>query len=336
MDKKGWMIRAGEGGRLFEDFEKGYIAVGWGALGDISKITTIEQFWEAYPKAFPLAKKGELPNQISMIHKFRNVIKIGDLVVTYDPESRNYLVGEVTGEYEYRPNLVGDYPQVRKVNWLGKVSRDQLPQKARNSLGATLTLFALKDFVIHGFLAVLNGESKTPAELEVLDIEEIDNEEIPSSRQDTVNQSKELIKDKIVSLDPDQMEQLMAAVLRGMGFRARVSPKGPDRGIDIIASPDGLGLQEPRIKVEVKHRGGTIGSQALRSFIGALRPGDRGIFLSTGGFTREARYEAERSNIPVTLVDIDTLAELIVDYYEDFDLDGKALIPLVRIYWPAE
>lgn len=27
MDKKGWMIRAGEGGRLFEDFEKGYIAM---------------------------------------------------------------------------------------------------------------------------------------------------------------------------------------------------------------------------------------------------------------------------------------------------------------------
>jgi restriction system protein len=335
MDKKGWMIRAGEGGRLFEDFEKGYIAIGWQELGDIAALTTLEQFWNAYPKAFPLAKKGQLPNQISMIYKFRTVVNAGELVVTYDPESRNYLVGEVTGDYEYQPDLVGDYPHVRKVNWFGKVSRDQLSQKVRNSLGSTLTLFALKDFVIHDLLAALHGESKSPAEIDEVEAE-IDSELFQSSRQDTVNQSKELIKDKIVSLDPDQMEQLMAAVLRGMGFRARVSPKGPDRGIDIIASPDGLGLQEPRIKVEVKHRGGTIGSQALRSFIGALRPGDRGIFLSTGGFTREARYEAERSNIPVTLVDIDTLAELIVDYYEDFDLDGKALIPLVRIYWPAE
>lgn len=79
-----------------------------------------------------------------------------------------------------------------------------------------------------------------------------------------------------------------------------------------------------------------MGSQVIRSFIGALRPGDRGIFVSTGGFTREARYEADRSNIPVTLVDIDTLAELVVEYYEDFDPNGKALVPLVRIYWPAE
>lgn len=152
MDKKGWMVRAGEGGRLFEDFEKGYIAVGWSELGDVTALTTLEQFWEMYPKAYPLAKKGQLPNQISMIYKFRMVVKTGDLAVTYDPESRSYLVGEVTGDYEYQPDLVGDYPQVRKVNWLGKVSRDQLSQRVRNSLGSTLTLFALKDSLFKIYL----------------------------------------------------------------------------------------------------------------------------------------------------------------------------------------
>ena len=35
-------------------------------------------------------------------------------------------------------------------------------------------------------------------------------------------------------------------------------------------------------------------------------------------------------------VDIDKFAELLVDYYETFDIEGKALIPLVRIYWPAD
>lgn len=86
----------------------------------------------------------------------------------------------------------------------------------------------------------------------------------------------------------------------------------------------------------MKHRNGSVGAQLIRSFIGALRPGDRGIFVSTGGFSREARYESDRANIPLTLVDIDTLAEMVVDYYEDFDLEGKALIPLIRIYWPVE
>src|SRR5690606_14318642 len=103
-------------------------------------------------------------------------------------------------------------------------------------------------------------------------------EEVAITKEDTVNRSKELIKDKIIGLDANDMELLVAALIRAMGFRARVTPKGPDRGVDIIASPDGLGLQEPRIKGEVKHRGGTIGSPLIRGFIGALRPGDKGIF----------------------------------------------------------
>jgi len=60
------------------------------------------------------------------------------------------------------------------------------------------------------------------------------------------------------------------------------------------------------------------------------------LFICTGGFTREARYEAERSTFPLTLVDLDDLADLIVSHYESFDLEGRALIPLVRIYWPVD
>lgn len=330
--KNGWMVRAGEGGRLFEDFEKGYIAVGWGSLGDITPLDTREKINDAYAIAFSDQKPTKRHNAAAMLHKFRNVMAIGDIAITYDPQSRQYLVGEVVGDYEYSPDVVGDYPQVRKMRWLGKVPRDALKSKARNSLGSTLTLFSLRDFVIDELMAVIEGRQPVQSEIE----EDLD-EELTETKEDTVNRSKELIKDRITSLDADEMEELVAAVFRGMGFRARVSPQGPDRGVDVLASPDGLGLQEPRIKAEVKHRpGSTIGSQDLRSFIGALRPGDRGVYVSTGGFTREARYEADRANIPITLVDIDELGNLVVDYYEAFDLEGKALIPLVRIYWPAE
>lgn len=329
--KQAWMVRAGESGRLFEDFEKGYVAVGWNAMGNLAELNTREQLSAAYLKAYPNSKEGERPNSIAMIDKFKHGMQIGDIVITYDPQSRNYLIGEIAGDYEYLPDRVGDYPQTRRVNWLGKVSRDDLRPKTRNSLGSTLTLFKLKDFVLDDLMAVLKGGSP-----QVDEEEDLIEEAVEASKENTVNRSKELIKDRIIALDPDEMEELVAALIRAMGFRASVTPKGPDRGVDVIASPDGLGLQEPRIKIEVKHRAGAIGSQPVRSFIGALRPGDKGIFVSSGGFTREAKYEAERANIPVSLVDIDKFAELLVDYYETFDIEGKALIPLVRIYWPAD
>ena len=78
-----------------------------------------------------------------------------------------------------------------------------------------------------------------------------------------------------------------------------------------------------------------MGAPDVRSFIGGLGPQDRGLFVSTGGFTREAKYEAERSSVPVNLVDLDDLASLATEHYEQFDADGRALLPLVRVYWPA-
>ena len=266
-----------------------------------------------------------------MILKFRDQITAGDHIVSYNPELREYLLGIDQGEYLYQPDTVGDYANLRKVEWLGKVSRDQLPQKAKNSLGSTLTLFSISQEIIDVFSAVLEG--KAPNHL-INNTDAVETE-VEQLKDETVAQSHELIKDKIVALLPDEMEELVASILRAMGFKAKVSPKGPDRGVDVIASPDGLGLTQPRIKAEVKHRNGSIGAPAIRSFIGALREGDSGLFISTGGFTREARYEAERSSIPLTLVDLDDLADLIVSHYESVDLEGRALVPLVRIYWPV-
>jgi restriction system protein len=215
---------------------------------------------------------------------------------------------------------------------LGKVSRDQLSQKARNLLGSVLTLFSIKQYVVDEFLSILEGKVVVADNSD--DAES--NEDVTLLKDDTAAQGHELIKDKIVRLAPDEMEELVAAILRAMGFKAKVSPKGPDRGVDVIASPDGLGLTQPRIKAEVKHRGGSMGAPAIRGFIGALREGDSGLYISTGGFSREARYEADRSTFPLTLVDLDDLADLIVSHYDSFDLEGRALIPLVRIYWPVD
>lgn len=54
-------------------------------------------------------------------------------------------------------------------------------------------------------------------------------------------------------------------MLKAMGYCARVTPKGPDGGRDVIASPDALGLESPRIVAEVKHRKGTMGAPTMRS-----------------------------------------------------------------------
>ena len=331
--KKGWMIRAGEGGRFADAFkEQNCVAIGWNEIGNLNLCKTFDDFRDGYIKHWGNAKPGRTANAVGVIRKFRDEIQAGHMVITYSPELRVYHIGEDLGEYQHLTgeHLVGEYANIRKAKWLGEVSRDALTQGTRNSLGSTLTMFSLSDAVIAELLAVLHGEKTSQPE----DAEPEDT--LVQLKDQTIDQSHELIKDKIQALLPDEMEHLAAALLRGMGYRTKVSPKGPDRGVDVFASPDGLGLTQPRIKVEVKHRSGSMGSQAIRSFLGALRDGDSGLFVSTGGFSREARYEAERATVPVTLIDIDDLANLIVTHYEQFDIEGRTLLPLVKIYWPAE
>ncbi len=73
--------------------------------------------------------------------KFRTAVQPGDRVVTYDSAKREYLLGTVTGPYEYRPGLLSKYEHIHRVNWEQRVSKDVLAKSSNNSLGAILSLF---------------------------------------------------------------------------------------------------------------------------------------------------------------------------------------------------
>ena len=320
-----WMVRAGEGGRLFDDFKnKGVIAIGWKEVKDLSHVKSPKEIKEMVKSAYPHYSQGQLNASAGQIIRFRFKFEEGDYVVTYDPERRIYMVGEIAGDYEYNTELM-EYHHIRRVKWLGEIERDKLSTRTKNVLGSISTIFKLPRESQEEILNLLRGG-----------VEEGENEkdEMERIRRELIDRANEFIKDRIMKLDWEEMQELVAGLLRAMGYKTMVSPRGPDRGRDIIASPDGLGLEDPRIVVEVKHRLGQVGAGEIRSFLGGLRQGIKGLYVSTGGFTKEAKYEAERSNIPLTLIDLDMLVDLIIQYYDSFDTETRALLPLMKIYWP--
>lgn len=222
------------------------------------------------------------------------------------------------------------FPTFRQVEWLHEVSRDDLTVKAKSSLGSTLTLFKVAAETYREFEALIGGRQPQQSYEEDEALKEGD------LLQDLQARSLEFIKDRVSKLDWQQMQDLTAGLLRAMGYKTRVSATGPDRGKDIVASPDGFGFEQPRIIVEVKHRRGQMGTNEVRGFLAViLHPGDKGLYVSTGGFSREAYYEAERANNPITLMDLDDLVEAILEHYEAMDLETRVLLPLKRVYWPA-
>lgn len=337
-----WMVRAARRGEAFDAFkQQGCVAIGFHAPFDITEAADKEEVQERLRRVNVDMPDRTLSTNASVLFRFAHDIVIGDRVMTYDPGSRRYLIGHVAGPYRYdaapqSPDLA-DKPHQRPVEWVGEISRDDLTPAARNSLGSLITLFQPSDLVAEQVEALLRDEGRQRASDPVADVSAASSadEEAELTADALADQSRELMKDRLVRLDWEGMEELVAAVLRAMGYKTRLTARGSDRGSDILASPDGLGLGEVRIRVEVKHRPReAISAPAIRSFIGSLRSSDRGLYVSTGGFTREAEYEAARAREPVALVDLDELARLIVQYYDRLDNEGQTLIPLIRIWWP--
>lgn len=331
-----WLVRADSGGRLASEFKtRGLVAIGFIGAGNTLELASREAFFNRMREGYPQDSKAKQANAAGQMYRFVREMQIGDPVLTYDNARRSYLVGRVTGSAQYEQSLFdGEFRTFRKVQWLNEVARDNLSATARNSLGSVLTLFKVPPDTVAEMEARM-GDATPRAAAEPLDGE---NEPLDEAAllDDLQARSQEFIKDRISKLDWSQMQHLAAGLLRAMGYKTRVSPSGPDRGKDIVASPDGFGFEQPRIVVEVKHRSEQMGSQAVRSFLAVLRPpGDKGLYVSTGGFSRDAYYEAERAACPITLMNLDDLVEAILEHYENMDLDTRILLPLRRLYWPA-
>ena len=326
-----WMVRAGEGAYAIEDFRgKNVVAIGWTDGGtNWTTFANRDAIQSEIARIYPENSDGQNFSAANTIERFLREIAIGDRVISYDPDNRRYLVGTIATSARYEPGVIEGLDTCRTVNWGGvEVGRDDLSATTRNSLGAISTLFRIPDTAADEIEAKLAGGARPQPMPE----NEVNNE--VDLVQDLQARAREFIKDRLSNLSWDQMQELVAGLLRAMGYKTRISPAGSDRGKDIIASPDGFGFESPRIVVEVKHRRGQMGAPEIRSFLGGRHPADKGLYVSTGGFTRDAQYEAERSSIPVTLLDMDGLAMAVTEYYDRMDAEVKALIPLTRIYWP--
>ncbi len=160
-------------------------------------------------------------------------------------------------------------------------------------------------------------------------------EEKDFSIENAVENGWEQIKKYLQSKNPYEFQNLVADLLTAMDYHvAWVSPPGRDKGIDIIAYNDPLGTKEPRIKVQVKHRDNTIAVDGLRAFLATLGTDDVGIFVSSGGFTSDAKDEARtQERRKITLLDLEQFYDLWIQFYNNLSQDAKQRFPLKPIYF---
>ncbi len=176
----------------------------------------------------------------------------------------------------------------------------------------------------------------------VEDVDEEPEEETPGKAASvTLEQAEEdawnEIEQYLGTINPYEFQDLVAALLRSMGYHILwIAPAGKDGGIDIMAASDPLATRPPRIKVQVKRQQQSVTVDGLRSFMALLGDDDVGIFVSVGGFTKDARDEARtQEKRRVTLIDSKALFQLWTEYYKTLIDEDRRRLPLKPVYFLA-
>ena len=124
---------------------------------------------------------------------------------------------------------------------------------------------------------------------------------------------RDILLEVVQSMSSASFEKLCQRVLRESGFtRVEVTGRSGDGGIDGIGVLR-IALLSFHVFFQCKRYKGSVGAPAIRDFRGAMvGRTDKGLFITTGTFTPDAKREATRDGAPVLdLIDGDTLSTIL-------------------------
>jgi len=324
-----WGMHAGSEGSADQIFrEKGFLALGWSALGDLSALEAKrEAFKTALAETYPDKPAGAIPVEAGVLFRFLHEVRAGDIVAYPSREDRQiHYLRVMDSPYEYRTDISIEFPHLRAAELLKSIPRNEFSIGALNEIGAAISLFKIKNNA-EEFLAKLTGE---PVEVKPAEEELEAKASVPDPEESTQDF---VLKRLSLNLKGHPFAHFVAHLLNLMGYRTQTAPPGKDGGIDILAHSDPLGVQGPFLKVQVKSTEGQTGEKDVRDLVGLLNEGERGLFVTLGTFNLDARKMA-RGPKGIRLVDGPEVVGLICEHYERLDHKYRSMLPLRHVWVP--
>ena len=178
--------------------------------------------------------------------------------------------------------------------------------------------------------------STTPVSLnEEIEIEDESEKSVSVSYEEAREQAQSAIDGYLHAMNGYDFQQLVAELLQAMGYHVTwIASPGKDGGVDIIAYTDPLGTQGPRIKVQVKQQQKAVSEPELKSFMANIGQHDSGLYVCTGGFTKDAAiFARSQESKRVMLIDTDKLVDLWIEFIPKLSDQAWQRLPLTPIYF---
>jgi len=320
-------VRAGKHGEQEEGvLENSIVTIGWNDLPNLSKIRTKEQLEKLYDETYGPRKKAHVSNVAGQIWSFLKKINRGDLVALPLKRKSGIIIGEITGDYEFRDIPRFNINHIRNVKWIRTFPRSYFDQDILFSLGAFLTVGQVRRKDAEARVRrMLKGEKLPPPE--------------DSDLHDLEQQSKDnIVKFLAKKFAGHDLTRLVDEILKAEGYYTRISPPGPDEGVDILAGSGPLGFGSPRICVQVKSSSKPADVKIVRELEGVVKnhKAEHGLLVSWGGINGPAEKEMSRSFFSIRLWDQDKIVEEILKNYENLGGSVREELPLKKIWTLVE
>ncbi|GAB6387209.1 AAA family ATPase [Stutzerimonas marianensis] len=137
----------GEDASIYQEcLAGGYVLLGYGGAIDFSGCTSRQQVQERFAEAGVVPANPATDYGITSVTAFVSRMKVGDLIVVSDGNFKFRAIGEVAGDYQFKPHseFEADYSQMRPVKWLRQYQPSLPHTELLDGQFSQMTLYELR------------------------------------------------------------------------------------------------------------------------------------------------------------------------------------------------
>ena len=336
---KVYLARAGGSG---EDenyaLDHGVIIIGFTEYPSLAAARDYDEILALVKTTEPDLKPRAAGNYAGQLWAFALAMKEGDIVVLPRKLTSQVALGRVKGEYQFK-KVGGIMRHIRPVEWVRTdIPRSVFGQDLLNSFGAFMTVCNIsRNNAEQRVQAVLEGKPDpgfTPMVIGTSKSEEVTGFEDAAEHDLALAAHDQIIAHIQSRFREHALAELVDAVLAADGWTTKLSPPGPDGGVDILAGRGPFGLDAPRLCVQVKSQNSPADVMVYRTLQGAMQSfkAEQALLVCWGGFNKVLLKEAKQGHFTVRLWDSRDLVEAIYRTYEKLPAEIQAELPLKRVW----
>ena len=288
--------------------------------------------------AIPEEKPRRRGNFSGQLWAFAAAMQEGDLVVLPRKLTSQIAIGRVTGPYQFS-EVNCEARHTRPVRWLQTdIPRTTFEQDLLYSFGAFMTVCKIsRNNAVLRVAAVLDGKPDPGPSVSLVKKTKVSplTEDQAESVPDLVQMAHDQVVARIQArFSGHALTRLVDAVLAVEGWVTKVSPPGPDGGVDILAGRGSLGLDGPRLCVQVKSQQSPADVTVYRTLQGTMQTfnAQQGLLVCWGGFNRSVLQESKQGHFTVRLWNSSDLVGAIYRNYDRLPAEIQAELPLKQVW----